>query len=671
MPTSEDPPAPPPPEAPRRTPPWTGAEMPRERVPFRALWVYAVDPTLAYELNTAAIHRQSLKLRRENEDLRPGPVGEYLEVIDHDPASRCFYPGVDLGSTEILLNGGLSPSEGDPRFHQQMVYAVAMTTIETFERILGRRSMWARRRGPAAEADRDHGYVKRLRVYPHALREANAYYDPEKKALLFGYFPAAGAASGLAQTGGGTMPGGTVFTCLSFDIVAHETTHALLDGLHPHFLEPSNVDVLAFHEAFADIVALFQHFGMQDLLAHQIAKTRGDLGSQSLLAQLAQQFGRATGRHGALRDALGEADPDTGVWRPYVPTGLELQGETEPHARGAVLVAAVFDAFLNIYRLRTADLVRLASGGTGVLREGALHPDLVNRLAKEATKSATHVLGMCVRALDSLPPVDVTFGDYIQALVTADYDLVPDDRLGYRVAFVEAFRRRGIYPRHVRTLSEASLRWSPPPDRLAGLDRLRRNAAAPDERLTLREIVAREPSNRKRGAIDWNARGLVARIKRVLEAQMEDAPDNAERRLAVAAMLGIDPAAPFEVDVPRPSYREGPGGESLKELAFDVLQAVYLPLDAPCPTGGDPVPRERAAEPPPPGSFVFRGGSTVILDLDANRIRYCVSKNVLSPVRRELQRRFLAGGSGSLQALYFGGDAAQPFARLHRARGEA
>ena len=32
--------------------------------------------------------------------------------------------------------------------------------------------------------------MQRLRIYPHALREANAYYSPEKKALLFGYFPA-------------------------------------------------------------------------------------------------------------------------------------------------------------------------------------------------------------------------------------------------------------------------------------------------------------------------------------------------------------------------------------------------------------------------------------------------------------------------------------------------
>ena len=31
--------------------------------------------------------------------------------------------------------------------------------------------------------------MRRLRIYPHALRDRNAYYSPAKKALLFGYFP--------------------------------------------------------------------------------------------------------------------------------------------------------------------------------------------------------------------------------------------------------------------------------------------------------------------------------------------------------------------------------------------------------------------------------------------------------------------------------------------------
>jgi hypothetical protein len=90
-------------------------------------------------------------------------------------------------------------------------------------------------------------------------------------ALLFGYF---GADSGYA---GNALPGAQIFCAVSHDIIAHETTHALLDGLHPRFQEATNPDVLAFHEAFADIVALFLHFTMPESLLQHISRTRGDL----------------------------------------------------------------------------------------------------------------------------------------------------------------------------------------------------------------------------------------------------------------------------------------------------------------------------------------------------------------------------------------------------------
>ena len=68
----------------------------------------------------------------------PGPIGEYIEVVDVDPASQCCYAPVDLNHPAALSQDGLPPSESNPRFHQQMVYAVAMKTIESFERALGR-----------------------------------------------------------------------------------------------------------------------------------------------------------------------------------------------------------------------------------------------------------------------------------------------------------------------------------------------------------------------------------------------------------------------------------------------------------------------------------------------------------------------------------------------------
>src|SRR5262249_18066072 len=152
--------------------------------------------------------------------------------------------------------------------------------------------------------------------------------------------------------------------------VAHETTHALLHGFQLRSIKPTNPDVFAFHEAFADIVALFQHFTLPEALKNQIAVTKGDLEKQNLLGQLAVQFGQATDRFGALRDYIGKivkvehqgekaTDPtgegDERTWVRLRAKRSDYDMATEPHDRGAVLVTAVFDAFLQIYKRRKAD----------------------------------------------------------------------------------------------------------------------------------------------------------------------------------------------------------------------------------------------------------------------------------------------------------------------------
>jgi hypothetical protein len=420
----------------------------------RRLRIYAFDPSLSLRLDTAPINEMIISVPWEHDPttgrsrLEPGPIGEYLEVIDVDPASGLCYPPVDLNAPGLLPTDGLAPAEGNPQFHQQMVYAVAMATIGHFERALGRVALWATHE----DAGRVRRFVRRLRIYPHALRDQNAYYSPGKKALLFGYFP-------VRAKDAHNTPGTLVFSCLSHDIVAHEVTHALLDGVHPRFGEPTNPDVHAFHEAFADIVALFQHFAYPGILAHQIGRTRGRLENENMLAQLAQQFGQATGRAGALRDALGHVDSKTNAWVRRPPDARVLEQVHEPHARGAILVAAVFGAFLLVYRNRTADLYRIATGGTGVLPDGDIHPDLASRLAAEAADCAQYVLQMCIRAIDYCPPVDITFGDYLRAIVTAAVDLNPEDEHGYRVAIIESFRAWGIHPRRTRGMSVESLQW--------------------------------------------------------------------------------------------------------------------------------------------------------------------------------------------------------------------
>ena len=140
----------------------------------RLLRGYAFDPSLATQLETALVSEVTYKVPWED-DLTEGPVGEYVEVVDVDPPSGCVYAPLDLNHPNVLAQCGLAPSEGNPQFHQQMVYAAAMTTIDRFERALGRKAFWRGRFDPKANpGDRQSGYVQRLRIYPHALRMAAA-----------------------------------------------------------------------------------------------------------------------------------------------------------------------------------------------------------------------------------------------------------------------------------------------------------------------------------------------------------------------------------------------------------------------------------------------------------------------------------------------------------------
>jgi hypothetical protein len=242
-----------------------------------------------------------------------------------------------------------------------------------------------------------------------------------------------------------------MFTCLSVDVVAHEVTHAIVDRVRKYFREPTNDDVYAWHEAVADLVALFHHFLFRDVVAKAIASSHGDIGAGSAILDLAQEFGVSTGRGAALRAAISTE-----------PTPAAFRAATEPHERGACFVAGVFDAFLEVHKSSIADLKRLSSGGTGILPPGDLHPDLVARVTDEALKIADRFLGMVVRAFDYMPVVDPTFGDVLRAIVTADRVLHPDDGMQMRAILVESLRRRGIYPSKVGSLTDEGLSWPGP-----------------------------------------------------------------------------------------------------------------------------------------------------------------------------------------------------------------
>lgn len=572
--------APPPPASPQ---PQCAGPTDFERPIVRPLEAYAFDPSAGKLLG----NEMTMNVRYQ--DLDPGPVvrdllPDAIAIVDYDGANQTYYKPIDLDHPYVLIRGGLDPAEADPRFHQQMVYAVVSDTIQKFEAALGRRIHWRRaeRQGnPNAYLDD----IYTLNIYPHAFIGQNAFYSPRAHGILFGYF--------RAGTGdvGRNIPGQPVFTCLSHDVVVHETTHAIVDGIRAFFMEQTNPDVLAFHEAFADLAALFRHFTHKEVLRDTIERTGGALykyqlkadaitssqddykpgtdpsgptnptlsaqiGRRNPLVELAQQFGEATGKQRALRSALGTK-----------PNSDDIRKISEPHARGSILVAAVFDAYFSIYLKRTADLWRIFRAGGGSDNPTDIPSSLADRLSEEAMRLAEQFFHICVRALDYCPPVDITFGGYLRAVITADFDLHPVDQNGIRDALMQSFRLRGILPEGAGYFSENAIVW--PRTTNMGLPPIQGLDFGDSNGLT-----------RPQKDLD----------RKVLQAYVDD-PVNREK-------LGFDLGLPVSIPSFHPVFRILTDGSLRTDLIVEMVQMREVAFN------------ENA---PNLGTFSLRGGATLII----------------------------------------------------------
>jgi hypothetical protein len=388
---------------------------PTSAVRNRSLTVVAQDPGVRHRRRIV-----TAQLRLPYEELVPGPIGHRVQVVDYDASTGTLYEPARLpaGETKALSDERIL---GDPGFHAQNVYALVMRTLGRFELALGRRVSW--------------GFdAHQLKVVPHAFEAANAFYSPEGESLLFGYFRRGQEL---------------VFTCLSHDIVVHETGHALLDGLRERFMAPSSPDQAAFHEGYADIVALLSVFSMLEVLSRLIDRTadradgapagRNGLIHQdavaperlrdSVLLGLAEQMQPELpgGRVNALRRSV-ELPPDPGL--------LKRPEFIEPHRRGEVLVAAVMRAFLDVWTRRLRSLGTI---------EGAYLDR--QRVAEEGADVADQLLTMAIRALDYTPPIHLSFGEFLSALLTADIEVREDDaRYQLRTTLRRWCSRYGIAP---------------------------------------------------------------------------------------------------------------------------------------------------------------------------------------------------------------------------------
>jgi hypothetical protein len=402
--------------------------------PTRKLTVLALDPSVK---SRGKILRTQVEI--PNEYLAAGPRGHRVFVVDYDSSIDHFRtpeplpqavdgqppedPFASLGDRELLAN---------PDFHAFMSFAIVMKTLVRFELALGRRLSWS---FPSHQ----------LQVAPHAFSDANAFYSDSANGLFFGYFPSKDGKR-------------IVHTCLSHEIVAHETTHALLDGLRERYTDASSAQQAGFHEGFADIVALLSILSAQSIVEKVVdlglpgaadgtlrrASVTVDALKMSGLFGLAQEMGsELAGVHGnALRRSVG-LPPN----KDYL-TSADCD---EPHRCGEVLVAAVLNAYLGIWVKRLQTL-----GDESKLDR--------SRAAEEGAQLAEHLLNVCIRAIDYCPPTDILFGDFASALLTVDAELNPGDtRYELRASLLSAFTSYGIVPTAGGQPGRQKGSWDPPP----------------------------------------------------------------------------------------------------------------------------------------------------------------------------------------------------------------
>ena len=543
---------------------------PRSQRRLQKLTIIAKDPSVTVDGKTDG-KILTTQVEIPSEELSPGPRGYRVQVVDFDASNGLLYPPLEY---RILADGTYNdpfveePTEvlvSDPAFHAQNVYAIVMRILARFEQALGRRVTWS-----------FGGH--QLQVAPHAFLEANAYYSKDDRALLFGYFPRraqedppAAPVTDNPEEETAIEPReskklgyrGMVFTCLSHDVVAHETTHALLDGLRERYTDPSSPEQAGFHEGFADIVALLSILSLPDVVRQMICPS--EIGAtepcpissaelkthklrQSLLSVLGQEVGKELiGRGTALRRSIAELKPS----RKYLEMeGLKEQFE-EPHRRGELLVAAAMNAYLKIWRLRIKSLFppekkgEPASASPGPA--APVLPVLVvppapspaapvpdpeeeedekmervvlldrNRVVEEGATIADQMLTMVIRALDYCPPTDLQFCDYLSALLTADREMRPDDsKFQFRETLRKSFESYGFLPTSKGDGTEPGI-WEPPDCKLR-YDRVHLESMSRDRDEMFRFIW----ENRIELGLDKDAYTRVLSVRPAVRVNPED-----------------------------------------------------------------------------------------------------------------------------------------------------
>jgi hypothetical protein len=419
----------------------------QSRTPQRFMSVVAQDPGVLQQDGKILMAKVAVPA----EDLIAGPMGYRVHVVDFDTTARRYHgahkPCATYEDEPKHWSRGDQRIVGEYAFHAQNVYALVMKTLARFEFALGRRVRWS---------FENH----QLKVAPHGMLDANAFYSPADEGLVFGYFKG--------------RSGKTVYTSLSHDVIVHETTHALLDALRGRYLMPSNPDQGAFHEGFADVIALLSVFALPEIVQHLLLPGRSTQPTAKLISRAACEpealrksalFGLAEEMGKEVGQIRGEALRRSAVLPPSR-TILADPEYQEPHRRGEVFVAAVLRAFIEAWS------ARIFASGTKKQRSFPLA-----RVVEEGADIADTLATLWIRAIDYMPPVHLTFSDALTAALTSDSRVRPDDtRYALRTHLKEQFEAYGIAP----VTNGTNDTWRPAPEGIK-YDRVRSESMRSDK----------------------------------------------------------------------------------------------------------------------------------------------------------------------------------------------
>ncbi len=301
-------------------------------------------------------------------------------------------PGTGLTYADFSRHPLERPLLENAQFHQVNAFAVAGHTLRSFEESLGREVTW-RHGGP-------------LVIRPHAFEGANAYYDGWSPSLNFGYFRS-------------PVRSGTVFTCLSHDIIAHELGHAVLDSFRPLWLYSQELDVPALHESYGDLLALFSALEHAPVVERIFQESGGDMRRPSIISGLAEEFG------------IGLRGSGTAYLRSALEGGSYEDADKEAHARSTVWTAASY-----------AILVELVDAVLAADHEG--QPGGFEDFKQAVITAVRRLRRMTMRALSYAPPTGTTMPMLARAMYEADERLFPNDPQSRDIA-QRVFSQRGLW----------------------------------------------------------------------------------------------------------------------------------------------------------------------------------------------------------------------------------